>query len=39
MKKKLRKKLAKVLVSAYLVYSVLTDTLIWGGAFYYFLIH
>jgi len=37
MKKKTQKKLAKFFVTAYLVYSVLTDALIWGGAFYYLM--
>lgn len=30
--KNAKKKMAKILVTAYLIYSVLTDTLIWGGA-------
>ena len=37
MKKKTPKKLAKFFVTVYLVYSVLTDALIWGGAFYYLM--
>ena len=37
MRKKLQKKAAKFFVAAYLIYSVATDTLIWGGAIYYLI--